>query len=80
MLPDVQLAIKILSELKGIGPATASAVLAAYRPDLAPFMSDEALAAALKGAKEYTPKKYVELTEALTAKAQVRNTICSAGA
>ncbi|GAQ88455.1 Hypothetical protein KFL_004300060 [Klebsormidium nitens] len=69
-LPDVQSAIKILSELKGIGPATASAVLAAHSPNLAPFMSDEALAAALKGTKDYTPKKYAELAEALTAKAK----------
>jgi hypothetical protein len=40
---DVSGAITILSgpELKGIGPATASAVLAAYRPELFPFMADE---------------------------------------
>lgn len=71
-LPNVQEAIKILSELKGIGPATASAVLAALRPDLAPFMSDEALAAALQGTKDYTPKKYAELAEALVKKAKVK--------
>lgn len=40
-LPDVSKAVKELSVLKGVGPATASAVLAAYAPDVAPFMSDE---------------------------------------
>lgn len=39
--PDVSKAISELTVLKGVGPATASAVLAAYAPDLAPFMSDE---------------------------------------
>jgi len=40
---DISGAITTLSgpELKGIGPATASAVLAAYRPELFPFMADE---------------------------------------
>lgn len=40
-LPDISKAILELSKLKGVGPATASAVLAAYAPDVAPFMSDE---------------------------------------
>lgn len=40
-LPDVSKAITELTVLKGVGPATASAVLAAYAPDIAPFMSDE---------------------------------------
>lgn len=40
-LPDISKAISELSKLKGVGPATASAVLAAYAPDVAPFMSDE---------------------------------------
>jgi adenine-specific DNA glycosylase len=38
-LPDLRRAE--LTVLKGVGPATASAVLAAYAPDVAPFMSDE---------------------------------------
>lgn len=40
-LPDLSKAISELTVLKGVGPATASAVLAAYAPDIAPFMSDE---------------------------------------
>lgn len=40
-LPDVSKAVSELTVLKGVGPATASAVLAAYAPDVAPFMSDE---------------------------------------
>lgn len=42
-LPDVSKAVSELTVLKGIGPATASAVLAAYSPEVAPFMSDEVL-------------------------------------
>ncbi len=53
---------------QGIGPATASAVLAAHCPDL-PFMSDEAMAAALPGGKEYTVGKYLQLVAALRKKA-----------
>lgn len=40
-LPDLTKAVSELTVLKGVGPATASAVLAAYAPDVAPFMSDE---------------------------------------
>lgn len=40
-LPDVSKAISELTVLKGVGPATASAILAAFSPDSAPFMSDE---------------------------------------
>ncbi|OMO70875.1 hypothetical protein COLO4_28451 [Corchorus olitorius] len=40
-LPDMSKAVTELTVLKGVGPATASAVLAAYSPETAPFMSDE---------------------------------------
>lgn len=40
-LPDVSKAVSKLTVLKGVGPATASALLAVYAPDVAPFMSDE---------------------------------------
>lgn len=35
--------INLLCELKGVGPATASAVMAAYKPTFFPFMADEGM-------------------------------------
>lgn len=43
LLPDVGAAITELSQLKAIGPATASAVLAVGSPETTAFMADEAL-------------------------------------
>ncbi|KAL8492182.1 hypothetical protein ACS0TY_023712 [Phlomoides rotata] len=70
-LPDVSKAISELTVLKGVGPATASAVLAAYAPDLAPFMSDEAMVAVLGDSKDYSLKRYVAFVEKMQAKAKV---------
>lgn len=49
-----------LNTLKGIGPATSSAILSLFSPDSLPFMSDEALkfAAGLKDKPKYTVKKW----------------------
>ncbi|XP_010486915.1 PREDICTED: uncharacterized protein LOC104764988 isoform X1 [Camelina sativa] len=70
-LPDISKAVKELTVLKGVGPATASAVLAAYAPDIAPFMSDEfyfwvnsnvegkAMEVALGSSKDYSLKQYL---------------------
>ncbi|KAG9440660.1 hypothetical protein H6P81_020825 [Aristolochia fimbriata] len=69
-LPDISKAISELTILKGVGPATASAVLAAYAPDIAPFMSDEAMVAALGNSKDYTLKQYLILVEKLQNKAK----------
>ena len=44
-LPDVSSAIRELSKLKAVGPATASAILSAGAPDIVPFMADEAMMA-----------------------------------
>ncbi|KAK6116049.1 hypothetical protein DH2020_008318 [Rehmannia glutinosa] len=69
-LPDVSKAVSELTVLKGVGPATASAVLAAYAPDVAPFMSDEAMMAVIGDAKDYSLKRYVVFAEKMQAKAK----------
>ncbi|XP_076931223.1 uncharacterized protein LOC143596302 [Bidens hawaiensis] len=69
-LPDVSKAVSELTVLKGVGPATASAVLAAYAPDVAPFMSDEAMVAALGNSKDYTLKQYLVFVDKLQVKAK----------
>ncbi|XP_077233928.1 DNA binding protein isoform X2 [Tasmannia lanceolata] len=70
-LPDITKAISHLTLLKGVGPATASAVLAAYAPEIAPFMSDEAMVAAIGNSKEYTLKQYIIFSEKLQKKAKL---------
>ncbi|OIT37688.1 PREDICTED: uncharacterized protein LOC109240426 [Nicotiana attenuata] len=69
-LPDISKAISELTVLKGVGPATASAVLAAFAPDIAPFMSDEAMVAANGNSKDYTLKQYLVLVDKLQAKSK----------
>ncbi|KAK9166060.1 hypothetical protein Scep_001251 [Stephania cephalantha] len=69
-LPDVSRAVSELTVLKGVGPATASAVLAAFAPDVAPFMSDEAMVAVLGHSKDYSLKQYLAFTEKLQSKAK----------
>jgi len=75
-LPDVSKAVSELTVLKGVGPATASAVLAAYAPDLAPFMSDEAMEAALGNSKDYSLKQYLLFADKLQTKAKELSSEC----
>lgn len=58
-------ALGILTSLKGIGPATASAIMASMHRSI-PFMSDEALMVTC-GKREYTAKAYKNLVKALRA-------------
>lgn len=69
-LPDISKAISELTVLKGVGPATASAILAAFAPEVAPFMSDEAMVAALGNSKDYTLKQYLTFASKLQSKAE----------
>ena len=55
--------------LKGVGPAMASLVLAAFDGSRCAYMSDAALLAVL-GTRDYSEAELVALTAALTAKAQ----------
>ncbi|XP_012718559.2 uncharacterized protein zgc:112496 [Fundulus heteroclitus] len=76
LLPDVQAAIAELSALKGVGPATASAVLAAGAPEVAAFMSDEAMES-VPGLKpiQYTAKHYALYLEKMTAQSAKLNQV-----
>ncbi|ETV81749.1 hypothetical protein H257_05341 [Aphanomyces astaci] len=67
-------ATAVLSELKGVGPATASAVLAAFDPAV-PFMGDEALNALTSeiGARQYTLPHFVRFLDTVQAKASALN-------
>lgn len=71
---DIAAALSNLTKLKGIGPATASAILSAYAPEICPFMSDEAAAVALPGVKlKYNRQEYERLSAALCAKSEHLN-------
>ncbi|XWS14833.1 hypothetical protein CRYUN_Cryun35bG0042500 [Craigia yunnanensis] len=69
-LPDISKAVSELTVLKGVGPATASAILAAYAPETAPFMSDEATGAALGNSKDYSLKKYLLFADKIQSKSK----------
>jgi len=61
---DLEAAVSALSNLKGVGPAMASAVLAAGAPDVAPFMADELLLSMPDSEGiDYTMKEYMKLVE-----------------
>jgi len=44
-MPNINAAITALTQLKGIAPATASAILVAHSPNLCPYMAEENMAA-----------------------------------
>eukprot|EP01065_Artemidia_motanka_P018512 TRINITY_DN21819_c0_g1_i1.p2 TRINITY_DN21819_c0_g1~~TRINITY_DN21819_c0_g1_i1.p2 ORF type:complete len:221 (+),score=68.61 TRINITY_DN21819_c0_g1_i1:61-723(+) len=68
---DVDAGIAALCVLKGVGPATASAVAAAVCPAHAPFLSDEAMDAVPGfGARAYTASAYTRFRAAMVARAE----------
>jgi hypothetical protein len=76
-MPDPRTPIAALCELDGVGPATASAVLAALRPDVYPFF-DEDVAAQVPGlgAVKFTLPYYLRYAEALRQKAATLQHTC----
>lgn len=76
-VPDAKKPITILSELDGVGPATASAVLAAYRPDLYPFF-DEWIGKQIPGLGKvaFTASYYWKYAAALRDKAKELTELC----
>ncbi|CAN8101465.1 unnamed protein product [Discula destructiva] len=64
---DVPATVDALAKLKGIGPATASLLLAVHDPENAIFFSDEAFywlcSGARRGPIKYNQKEYRELNE-----------------
>ena len=66
---DVDESMKILCNLKGVGPATASLILSVICPENVPFMSDEAMDAALGLPRAYTIQTFRKFQSALASKA-----------
>ena len=78
--PDERAPIKLPGDLKGVGPATASAVLAAYRPERYPFF-DDLVATQIPGLSgiEFTVKDYLAYAAALRERAASLTAACPAG-
>lgn len=64
--PSWKAAVNKLAELRGVGPATASAVLATLTPTV-PFMADEPLEAVTRRKRDYTLAAYSDLHRGLHA-------------
>jgi hypothetical protein len=64
-------ALTKLAELRGVGPATASAILAALYPEDFVFMADEVIEAATSKKREYTMKAYEGIINCIQAKQKI---------
>ncbi|KAM9098748.1 uncharacterized protein LOC105749541 isoform X1 [Sarcophilus harrisii] len=76
LLPNVEAAITELSQLKAVGPATASAILTAGAPETTAFMADEAVAAVPGLPRlQYTLKHYILYLDKIRACAKRLNQV-----
>jgi anti-sigma factor RsiW len=77
---DVNAAIRRLGILSGIGPATASAVLAAFQPERYPFF-DDVVAGAIPdfGAVKFSIREYLDYAARLQERAALLAVGCPAG-
>jgi hypothetical protein len=70
LVPDPTKPIAILSDLAGVGPATASALLAAFAPGTYPFFDDlVASQVPALGKVDFTPRFYARYADALRERA-----------
>jgi len=63
---NISEAMKCFCELKGVGPATASALLSLHRDDLFAFMDDEVIECLYDGKRGYTLKIYLDVNKQCT--------------
>jgi hypothetical protein len=70
LVPDTTKPIAILSALAGVGPATASALLAAFAPEVYPFF-DDLVASQIPtlGKVDFTPRFYARYADAIRQRA-----------
>lgn len=75
-LPNIESAMTALSNLKGVGTATASALIAAASPEIAPFMADECVQAIpeMEGS-DYTAKEYLNFVKHIKTVCDRLNTV-----
>lgn len=80
LVPEPRKPVALLAQLAGVGPATASAVLAAARPDLYPFF-DEDVAAQIPdlGPVAFTLPYYLRYAARLRERAEALAAACPAG-
>jgi hypothetical protein len=76
-VPDLRKPINTLSALAGVGPATASAVMAAHAPQIYPFFDDlVAVQIPGLGPVAFTAKSYLSYAQALSERAEKLRDAC----
>jgi hypothetical protein len=69
-------AINEIAKLRGVGPATASAILSIFKPSLFAFMDDEVIECLYEGKRGYTTTIYRHINDECIKLANQLNSIC----